>query len=71
MSAGSSTAPGGYFAGDEPAGEQFPVVDRRSPAEVAEWLQQEGYCVRWSIKAQGGRPGDVRRGQAESGGFHE
>jgi 2-iminoacetate synthase len=68
MSAGSSTAPGGYVPDGEPAGEQFPVVDHRSPAEVAEWLQREGYGVHWSIKAQGARPVAAERGAAGSGG---
>jgi 2-iminoacetate synthase len=48
MSAGSSTAPGGYQAEDDSTGEQFPVADRRTPAEIADWLQQEGLRVCWS-----------------------
>ena len=48
MSAGSSTAPGGYQAGAEGLGEQFPVVDHRTPAEVAAWLEGEGYQVAWT-----------------------
>lgn len=51
MSAGSSTAPGGYAAGgytDEAWGEQFPISDHRSPAEVAAWLEQEGFQVTWT-----------------------
>ena len=61
MSAGSSTAPGGYRV-QEPgrnatpipadAGEQFPVSDRREPGEVAAWLEHEGFEVAW---ASGGR----------------
>jgi 2-iminoacetate synthase len=53
MSAGSSTAPGGYQAGDDTTGEQFPVADHRGPAEIADWLQREGLQVCWS-------PGDCR-----------
>ncbi len=50
LSAGSSTTPGGYGGGDgPPPGEQFPVVDRRSPAEVAQWLQAAGYEVAWDV----------------------
>lgn len=70
MSAGSSTAPGGYRAAnrtgskevsvappvdaavtettDRPAGQQFPVVDHRSPAAVADWLRAEGFQVTWT-----------------------
>jgi 2-iminoacetate synthase len=49
ISAGSCTAPGGY---EEPegavhAGEQFPVCDRRSPAEVAAWLENAGFELAW------------------------
>ena len=50
MSAGSSTAPGGYQPGGEDIGEQFPVVDDRSAAEVAGWLEEEGFPVCWSIE---------------------
>jgi 2-iminoacetate synthase len=48
MSAGSSTAPGGYQAGSDTTGEQFPVADHRPPAEVADWLQHEGIQVCWA-----------------------
>jgi 2-iminoacetate synthase len=55
MSAGSSTAPGGYSTapggcqrGSEGLGEQFPVVDQRTPAEVAEWLEAEGLQAAWT-----------------------
>lgn len=51
MSAGSSTAPGGYAAdGTATAGsdEQFPVSDHRSPAEVVAWLEQAGMEVTWT-----------------------
>jgi 2-iminoacetate synthase len=48
LSAGSSTAPGGYQdAPDSAAGEQFPVVDHRTPAEVADWLRGSGFEVMW------------------------
>jgi len=49
MSAGSCTAPGGYeeSEGAARAGEQFPVCDRRSPAEVAAWLQSAGFELAW------------------------
>jgi 2-iminoacetate synthase len=50
MSAGSCTSPGGYRPGDEPTGEQFPVADHRSPAEVAAWLRSEGFEVHWSFE---------------------
>lgn len=29
------------------AGEQFPVVDQRSPKEVAQWLRSEGFQIVW------------------------
>ena len=53
MSAGSSTAPGGYGPHDpsQDAGEQFPVSDHRSPAEVAAWLEQEGFEIAWTARA--------------------
>jgi 2-iminoacetate synthase len=50
MSAGSSTAPGGYQMNGEDLGEQFPVIDDRSPSEVAAWLEAEGLRVCWSIE---------------------
>ncbi|MCY2991635.1 MAG: radical SAM protein [Planctomycetota bacterium] len=50
MSAGSSTAPGGYQRGAEGLGEQFPVVDQRTPAEVVEWLEAEGLQAAWTLK---------------------
>lgn len=43
MSAGSSTAPGGYGADIPPAGQQFPVSDYRRPLEMTTWLEQEGF----------------------------
>ena len=48
MSAGSSTAPGGY--GQPPSDEQFPVTDHRSVADVARWLADKGFCVAWDIR---------------------
>jgi 2-iminoacetate synthase len=50
MSAGSSTAPGGYQADQAGVGEQFPVADERPPAEVAQWLRHQGFQVCWSTK---------------------
>jgi 2-iminoacetate synthase len=49
MSAGSSTAPGGYLERTcgRRSGEQFPVCDGRSPAEVAAWLESHGFGVVW------------------------
>ena len=51
ISAGSCTAPGGYedSAGQPHAGEQFPVCDNRSPAEVAAWLENAGFQVTWQV----------------------
>lgn len=51
MSAGSSTAPGGYRAQqtDEPARQQFPVIDHRCPAEVAQQLSEAGFEVYWDV----------------------
>ncbi|MCL4202450.1 MAG: radical SAM protein [Pirellulaceae bacterium] len=49
MSAGSSTAPGGYDEGEEHSGEQFPVSDHRSVAEVARWLDDNGFRAVWSL----------------------
>jgi 2-iminoacetate synthase len=55
MSAGSSTTPGGYHEAAEPdkAGQQFPVIDHRSPSEVASWLAQHGVPVCWSAGGAG------------------
>jgi 2-iminoacetate synthase len=49
LSAGSCTAPGGYdeAAREQPAGEQFPVCDRRTSAEVVQWLRHSGFAVTW------------------------
>ena len=49
MSAGSSTTPGGYGEGDPHSGEQFPVTDRRSPAEVETWLRGLGREPLWAF----------------------
>ncbi|MCH5378211.1 MAG: radical SAM protein [Planctomycetes bacterium] len=49
MSAGSSTAPGGYDSQTHSSGEQFPVSDHRTPDEVARWLDQAGFRVVWSV----------------------
>jgi 2-iminoacetate synthase len=46
MSAGSCTAPGGY-RGLHEAGEQFEVVDPRSPAEVAAEIERAGFEPVW------------------------
>ncbi len=50
LSAGSSTVPGGYRAegAQHGGGEQFPVSDHRTPAEVAAWLDGAGVAVRWN-----------------------
>ena len=54
MSAGSRTVPGGYEEAptDRPYGQQFPVSDHRSPAEVATWLQEAGIEPVWEIPQQ-------------------
>jgi len=52
MSAGSSTAPGGYS--QAAADEQFPITDHRSVADVARWLDDEGFCVAWDIGSVSG-----------------
>ena len=50
MSAGSSATPGGYEDGEEsPGGQQFPVDDDRTPAEIADWLRTEGFDVAWDV----------------------
>lgn len=53
MSAGSSTAPGGYHEQTcgTPGGEQFPVADHRSVPEVLEWLESAGICPVWDPSA--------------------
>jgi len=51
MSAGSRTVPGGYEESptDRPGGQQFPVSDHRSPAEVAAWLKEAEIEPVWEI----------------------
>jgi 2-iminoacetate synthase len=53
MSAGSSTAPGGYGADQTAQGprQQFPLADYRTPAEVAQSLSQAGFDVCWDHDA--------------------
>jgi 2-iminoacetate synthase len=49
LSAGSSTAPGGYqAAAQQKAGQQFPVHDPRTVAEVVQWLREAGFRIVWS-----------------------
>ncbi len=56
MSAGSSTRPGGY-SGGLPMGDQFEVVDMRSPAQVARALRDRGYDPVWKDWDRGFGPG--------------
>jgi len=60
MSAGSSTAPGGYGEGAA-SGEQFPISDDRPPAEVAAWLRSNGFEPVWEVVGQ-------KKGWTEKGG---
>jgi 2-iminoacetate synthase len=53
MSAGSSTAPGGYDDSQPHSGEQFPVTDQRTAAEVASWLEESGFHLTWSLDGSG------------------
>jgi 2-iminoacetate synthase len=46
MSAGSSTAPGGYSEEAHDA-EQFAISDERSPAELTNYLKERGYEAVW------------------------
>ena len=46
MSAGSSTAPGGY-ASDDREGEQFAISDHRSPEQFSQQLRAFGYEAVW------------------------
>jgi 2-iminoacetate synthase len=46
MSAGSKTNPGGYASAPESL-EQFAIDDERSPADVASFLQAQGYAPVW------------------------
>ena len=52
MSAGSSTAPGGYTTAHEAScdRQQLPVFDRRTPAEVVSHLADRGFEVRWEFE---------------------
>ena len=53
MSAGSSTTPGGYEDTEASSGgQQFPVGDRRDPAEVAAWLDSQGLEVVWDVPSR-------------------
>ncbi|MFV2066299.1 MAG: radical SAM protein [Pirellulales bacterium] len=63
ISAGSSTSPGGYTQTDaeRQQSEQFPISDERSPAEVAQQLDSDGFHVQWQLAepprlASGGLP---------------
>ncbi len=50
MSAGSSTAPGGYQCVElESSREQFPITDHRSVETVAGWLTQHAFRLTWEI----------------------
>ncbi len=51
LSAGSSTAPGGYAEEDAQrhCGQQFPVCDARPASEVTAWLQSSGLCPVWDV----------------------
>ncbi len=53
MSAGSSTAPGGYESCEcRPSGEQFPVTDQRSVADVVAWLKDHAFRLTWEIQSR-------------------
>lgn len=51
ISAGSSTTPGGYQDSVAAAdlGVQFPTSDRRTAAEMAQWLGEQGFEVLWQL----------------------
>ena len=53
MSAGSSTAPGGYGDSDTKhrGGEQFPVCDLRTVQQVVAWLKENDFDVLWDLEA--------------------
>ena len=53
MSAGSSTAPGGYgdVTGEHRGGEQFPVCDVRTVEQVIAWLEHNNFEVEWDLEA--------------------
>jgi len=46
LSAGSKTSPGGY-SGHSDAIEQFEIDDKRSPAQVAAMIKQQGFEPVW------------------------
>ncbi|MHB8900355.1 MAG: radical SAM protein [Thermoguttaceae bacterium] len=53
MSAGSSTAPGGYQCTEhESLREQFPVTDHRPVETVAEWLGDHAFQLTWEISSR-------------------
>lgn len=52
LSAGSCTSPGGYEEGEPKAGEQFPVCDQRSPADVERWLREAGFHPVWECPSR-------------------
>jgi 2-iminoacetate synthase len=53
MSAGSSTAPGGYECTEcESSREQFPVTDHRSVETVAGWLSDHAFHLTWEIQTR-------------------
>jgi 2-iminoacetate synthase len=53
ISAGSSTVPGGYEdkTAEQTYAGQFPVIDHRSPAAMAQWLREAGFEVTWDLAA--------------------
>jgi 2-iminoacetate synthase len=58
MSAGSRTNPGGY-SHPEAGGEQFEVVDARSPEEVARVIREKGFEPVWKDFAREFIPGSA------------
>ena len=53
MSAGSSTAPGGYETSEcHRSSEQFPVTDQRSVETVANWLADHAFHLTWEIESR-------------------
>ncbi len=53
MSAGSSTAPGGYEQTEcENSREQFPITDHRSVEAVAGWLGDHAFRLTWEIESR-------------------
>jgi len=51
LSAGSSTAPGGYAKPSDTSGAQFHISDHRSVTEVTQWLKETGFEVTWDFLA--------------------